>query len=264
LNRIVFACSGSPENLAAIPRLAAAFDADVVALTLDVGQTRELEGVRQAAVAAGAVRAHVLDAREEFAHACVVAALANPSAGYPFGTTLALPLVARKLVEIGRIEGATAIAHGGDDADNAAIQAAVQALDPQMRVIAAAGDAAAAPAIHTTLWERSLTEGGAAVRREPELPAHLEIAFKSGLPIAINGVPMTLSELVESVATIAGIHGVGRVTDSASGAEREAPAAVVFHAAHAALGEEALRAPGATVRFELFKGQHRLLSAHHS
>jgi argininosuccinate synthase len=262
LNRIVFACSGSPENLAAIQRLADTYDAEVVALTLDVGQPRELEGVRQAALAAGASRAHVLDAREEFARACIIASLAGDAATYPAGTALALPLVARKLVEIARIEGAAAIAHGGDQADHAEIDAAAEALHSSIRVIAAAGDGAAAPAVHATLWERLAKDGLA--RREPEAPAHLEITFKAGLPISVNGIPMTLSELVESIATIAGIHGVGRVTDAASGTERDAPAAVIFQAAHAALGDAALRAAAATVCLELFKGQHRIVSARHS
>ena len=99
--RIVFACSGSAENLAAIPKLATAFDAEIVALTLDVGQARDLEGVRQAALAAGAVRAHVLDAREEFARHCIVASLdeQTPTA-YTTGHALARPLIARKLIEI--------------------------------------------------------------------------------------------------------------------------------------------------------------------
>jgi len=65
--------------------------------------------------------------------------------------------------------------------------------------------------------------------------------------VSVNGVPMTLTELIESVATIAA-----------------APAAVVFQAAHEALGADASRASGATVCLELFKGQHRVLSAHHS
>src|SRR5262249_10977716 len=130
LNRIVFACSGSPENLAAIQRLASAYDAEGVALTLHLGPPRELEGGRQAALGAGASRAHALDAREEFARACIIASLASDTATYPAGAALALPLVARKLVEIAHIEGATAIAHGGDQADHAGIDAAAQALQP--------------------------------------------------------------------------------------------------------------------------------------
>lgn len=233
--RIVFACSGSADNLAAIPRLASAFDAEIVALTLDVGQAVELEGVRQSALAAGAVRAHVLDARDEFARYCIAASREDqvPSAR---------PLIARKLVEVARIEGATTIAHAGDGHDQAEIEALAHTFDRSIRVVAAdASNADDSHGVGTTLWERS--PGG------PELnePARLEIAFEGGLPVAVNGVPMALTELIESVATIAA-----------------APAAVVFQAAHEALGAAASRAPGATVCLELFKGQHRVLSAHHS
>jgi len=202
--RIVIACSGSSESLAAIPRLASAFDADVVTLTLDIGQSRELEGVRQAALAAGAVRAHVLDAREEFARHCIVALQQEQR-------PTVRPLIARKLDEVAHIEGATAIVHAGVDDD-----------------------------VEATLWERS--------RGKPELdePARLEIAFERGLPVSVNGVPMTLTELIESIATIA-----------------DAPPAAIFQAAHEALGD-ASSASAATVCLELFKGQHRVLSAHRS
>ena len=201
--RIVIACSGSPGSLAAIPRLASEFDAEVVTVTLDIGQARELEGVRQAALAAGAVRAHVLDAREEFARHCIVELRQEQ-------TATVRPLIARKLDEVARIEGATAIAPGEEDD------------------------------IEATLWERS--------PGKPELnePARLEIAFERGLPVSVNGVPMSLTELIESVATIA-----------------DAPPAAIFQAAQEALGD-ASGASGATVCLELFKGQHRVLSAHRS
>lgn len=265
--RIVFACSGSAENLAAIPKLSTAFDAEIVALTLDVGQARDLEGVRQAALAAGAVRAHVLDAREEFARHCIATSLDDQTpTAYTTGHALARPLIARKLIEIAHIEGGSAIAHGGDREDQTEIEEAAHALDRSIRVIAAHDGAApdVRRAVHTTLWERSPDERSSALPK-PELdaPARLEIAFEAGLPVAINGVPMTLTELIESVTTIAANHGVGRVMDT-SGTPLEAPAAVVFQAAHEALGAKASRASGATVCLELFKGQHRVLSAQHS
>ena len=202
--RIVIACSGSRESLAAIPRLAAAFDADVVTVTLDIGQSRELEGVRQAALTAGAVRAHVLDAREEFARECIAALRQRQ-------TPTARPLIAKKLDEVARIEGATAVMHAGGDDD-----------------------------VEATLWERAPAK--------PELnePARLEIGFERGLPVSVNGVPMALTELIESVATIA-----------------DAPPAAVFQAAHEALGDVS-SASEATVCLELFKGQPRVLSAHRS
>jgi argininosuccinate synthase len=278
--RIVFACSGSPENCAAIPWLAATFGAEIVAMTLDVGQGRELESVRQSALAAGAVRAHVLDVREEFARDCILRSFEDGDQ-HPLGHALERPLIARKLIEIARIEGATAIAHGGDAADHRAIEAVAQAVEPSICVIAASGvsPVAAGYTVHATLWGRSI-EGGfrqagdeppeevysltAPSRRAPDSPAHLEISFESGLPVAVNGVPMTLTELIESVTTIAGNHGVGRVTHEASGTACEAPAAVVLHAAHAALDAAEMRAADATVRVELFRGRHRVVSAQHS
>jgi len=277
--RIVFACSGSAENCAAIPWLAATFDAEIVAMTLDVGQRRELEGVRQAALAAGAARAHVLDVREEFARECILGSLQGGRDQSPLGHALERPLIARKLIEIARIEAAAAIAHGGDAADHRTIEAAARAIEPSIRVIAASGvtPAAIGYTVHATLWGRSI-EGGsrhagdgppeaiysltAPSTRAPDAPAHLEISFEAGLPVAVNGVPMTLTELIESVTTIAGNHGVGRVTHEASGTACEAPAAVVLHAAHAALGAGAMRAADATVRVELFRGRHRIVSAH--
>ena len=76
---------------------------------------------------------------------------------------------------------------------------------------------------------------------------------------------MTLTELLESVTTIAGNHGVGRVTNHAAGVAWEAPAAVVLHAAREALGGAVGPATAAaTVCVELFQGRHRVLSASHS
>ena len=73
--RIVLAYSGSAESTAAIRTLAAQHQAEVVTLTVDVGQGGELEEVRDRALAAGAARAHVIDAREEFARAYALPAL---------------------------------------------------------------------------------------------------------------------------------------------------------------------------------------------
>jgi len=99
-HRIVFACSGTAENLAAIAWLASTFQAEIVTLTLDVGQAGELAGIRQAALAAGAVRAHVIDVREEFARQCIAAALdAREPSSYTAGHVLARPLIAQKLIE---------------------------------------------------------------------------------------------------------------------------------------------------------------------
>ncbi len=261
--RVVLACSGDADNLAAIPRLAAEFHGEVVTLTLDLGQVGELEGIRQAALAAGAARAHVLDARDEFARCCIAASFDDAPAAYRPGHNVACALIARKLVEIARIEAADCVAHGGSEDDHAEIEAAMRVLDPSIRVVLT-GTRRAPHAVHETLWERPTEDLSTAMPKpEPDAPARLEIAFEAGLPVSINGIPMSLPELIESVSTIAGTHGVGRVLDTA-GAAVNAPAAVVLQAAHDALGVDALRAHDATVCLELFKGQHRVLSAEHS
>ena len=261
--RIVFACSGPADNIDAIPRLATEFNAEVVTLTLDIGQSGELEAIRQAVLAAGAVRAHVVDAREEFARGCITASLSDAPAPYTPGHDVTCLLIARHLVEIACIEGADLVAHGGGEEDHAEIEAAVGALHPSIRVVRT-GAGARSHTVHATLWERP-TEAVSTSALTPELdaPARLEITFEAGLPVSINGVSMSLPELIESVSTIAGTHGVGRVLDT-SGAAVHAPAAVVLQAAHDALGADAARASGATVCLELFKGQHRILSAQHS
>ena len=249
--RIVLAYTGSLQTAMAIRSLAEADGAEVVTLTLDLGQGRDLEEIRDRALATGAARAHVLDVREEFAHSFVLPALqagALHAGREPMGAALALPLIARKLLEIASIERATAIAHGCTGVDQDRLDASVGALKPGIRVIAA-GRAAVAQRTHANLWGRAHAVAKSETPKPksrpgaeaPDTPAHVEITFERGVPAAINGVPMPLTELIESVSIIAGQHGVGWIEEEEShvtGAEMrrvyEAPAAVVLHAAHAA------------------------------
>src|SRR5688500_10148664 len=107
--RIVLAYSGSRETSAAIRWLAENLQAEVVTLTLDLGQGGELTDVRERALAAGAVRAHVIDAREELVRDYILPALQS-GALYAGPERLAAPLghalVAKRLVDLARMEGA--------------------------------------------------------------------------------------------------------------------------------------------------------------
>ena len=90
--RIVLAYTGSLQTSMAIRALAEVDDAEVVTLTLDLGQGRDLEEVRDRALATGAARAHVLDVREEFARDFVLPALragALREGRHPMGEALA-------------------------------------------------------------------------------------------------------------------------------------------------------------------------------
>ena len=112
-------------------------------MTLDLGQGEDLTNVRERALAIGAVRAHVIDAREEFARDYVLPALqarAIYEDGYPLASALGRPLIAKHLVAIARMEGAGAVAHGctGKDNDQVGLDISVRALDASLELIAPA------------------------------------------------------------------------------------------------------------------------------
>jgi argininosuccinate synthase len=280
--RIVLAYSGGLDTSVAIPWLAERYNADIIAVTLDLGQGRELDAIRERALATGAVAAHVVDVQEAFAAEFILPALqANAlyEGQYPLATALGRPLIAHKLVEIAHAEGATAIAHGctGKGNDQVRLDVGVRALDPSLDVIAPArvwgmtrademeyARVRAVPVPTTkespystdeNLWGRSIECGvledpwaeppedvfteTKSPANAPDVPAYLEIAFEAGVPVAVNGVAMPLVELIHSVATIAGAHGVGRIdvvenrlVGIKSREIYEAPAAVALHAAH--------------------------------
>src|SRR5687767_4551055 len=113
-SRIVLAYSGDLATSVAIPWLAERYGAEIVALTLDLGEGRELTDVRERARAAGAVRAHVIDAREEFVREYIVPMLQSGALSEgrgPLGAALARAVIARRLVDLARMESASAVAH---------------------------------------------------------------------------------------------------------------------------------------------------------
>jgi argininosuccinate synthase len=269
---VVLAYSGGARSSAAVSWLAERHGASIVTVTLDIGQKLDVAEIRDRALADGAVRAHVLDKREEFARAFVLPSLkagALSDARYPMATALGRPLIARTLVEIAAIEKTSTIAHGATGADRRRLSQPLAVLDPSLTEIACAeevGFAAhlashAAPAgpnrIDDNLWGRTIDRPGddgsaepdeAAFRatkrfdHAPDSPAHVEVMFDRGAVVGINGVTMPLVELIESLSTIVGQHGVGRLDRikvhadaTRSRALYEAPAAVVLHLAHAEL-----------------------------
>jgi argininosuccinate synthase len=138
--RVVLAYSGGIDSSAAIAWLREQHRAEVVAVTLDLGHGRELEAVRDRALALGALRAHVLDLREAFAAECVLPAL-KADALYddrsPMTAALARPLIAQKLVEIAQIERAQAVAHGGrGNGKRVALDVLIRALAPKLKILA--------------------------------------------------------------------------------------------------------------------------------
>ncbi len=228
--RLVVAYGGSLESAAAMSALAARLDADLATLTLDVGQGMDLEQVRDQARAAGARRAHVVDARRELAAQILRPALtAGAFEAGPRAVAITRPVIAAHLVAVARMEGATDVAHGATGGDRVRIERLIADLAPELVVHATAGAAGhePAPRIDQNLWGRTVTLGEpadhvgrgacrcvhpdpraayAAPRSRPSSRSRLS----SGVPVAVNGVPLDIDELVEVVDTIAGDHGVGR------------------------------------------------------
>ena len=266
--RIVVACSGGSSSTVALAALAREPHAEIVAVTLDLGQARDLEEVRERALQAGAVRAHVLDVRDEFATGFVLPVL---QAGVQFedrpaAIPLAQPLIAMKLLEIADIEDATGVAHGCTDGDELRMERSITSLRPDMSILAAGSTPAAVGYVRGNLWGRTIRYAGAAAPAAhpvttADAPAVVAIEFHRGAPRAINGVPLSLTELIDSVSTIAAQHGVGRtVTPGKSGGRiDEAPAAVVLHAAHDALEAATSPADLIALRAELRQAYGRLL-----
>jgi argininosuccinate synthase len=231
--RIVLAFDGRPEATGAIAWLGREHDADVVTMTLDLGGQAALDGIRDLSLGRGAIRAHVLDAREEFAREIVIPAARAGTSGGDSVAALAAPLLAKKLLDVARIEKASAIAYVTRRGDVGQLEAVIHRADPAMPVIAVTGDA---PAPASSDRARKSVPGPSA--------AHMEITFSDGVPTAINGIAMRLPELIESLATIAAEHGItsaGHVFMSA---------ATVLHAAFLALAPSQI----ATVRLKIANG----------
>jgi argininosuccinate synthase len=141
--KVVLAYSGGLDTSVAIPWLAEAKGAEVISVTVDVGQPVDLEKVRSKAKASGAAKAYVADARREFAEEFIAPALrANAlyEGVYPLSTALARPLIGRHLVAVARAEGAGFVAHGctGKGNDQVRFDLSTTGLAPELGVIAPA------------------------------------------------------------------------------------------------------------------------------
>lgn len=198
---------------------------------------------------------------------------------YPLISALSRPLIAKKLVEVAEKEGATAIAHGctGKGNDQVRFEVAIHSLAPSMKVIApvrewkwsreeeiayAQKHEIPVPidldnpfSIDQNLWGRS-NECGIlenpwiappevayeltnSLETTPDTPDTIEIEFIAGVPVSLNGVSLSLSELIIQLNTLAGKHGVGRIdhienrlVGIKSREVYEAPGAVTLITAH--------------------------------
>jgi argininosuccinate synthase len=141
MSTVVLAYSGGLDTSVAIRWIKEKYGLDVIALTIDVGNDRDLAAIAARAQQIGAVSALTIDARADFVKYFVWPALqagAIYEGQYPLATALARPLIARLMVEVARAEGAVAVAHGctGKGNDQVRFDVSIQTLAPDLRIIA--------------------------------------------------------------------------------------------------------------------------------
>lgn len=140
--KVILAYSGGLDTTAIIPWLKENFNYDVICCCIDCGQEEELDGLEERAKLSGASKLYIENVVDEFCDEYIVPCVqANAiyENKYLLGTSMARPVTAKKLVEIARLEGATAICHGatGKGNDQIRFELAIKALAPDITIIAA-------------------------------------------------------------------------------------------------------------------------------
>lgn len=139
--KIVLAYSGGLDTSVILKWLKETYDAEIIAFTADIGQKDELDGLEAKALATGASKVYIDDLRDEFAKDFIYPMFQAGTlyeGQYLLGTSIARPLIAKRMVDIARAEGAAYIAHGatGKGNDQVRFELAAAALAPEIGVIA--------------------------------------------------------------------------------------------------------------------------------
>ena len=139
-NKIVLAYSGGLDTSVLIPWLKENYGCEVIAVSADVGQGAELDGLEEKALKTGASKLYIEDLKKEFVDEYIIPTMKAGATyeHYLLGTSFARPIIAKRIVEIAKKEGADAICHGctGKGNDQVRFELAIKAFAPQMDVIA--------------------------------------------------------------------------------------------------------------------------------
>ena len=256
INKIVLAYSGGLDTSVIAKWLQEEYQAEIVTFTADLGQGEEVEPARAKAEAMGIKEIYIEDLREEFARDFVFPmfrANAIYEGEYYLGTSIARPLIAKRLIEIAQETGADAISHGatGKGNDQVRFELGAYALMPGVQVIAPwrewdlnsreklmaycadhgikvenkAGKKSPysmdANLLHISYegdiledpWnepEEDMWLWTVAPEKAPDEPTYLEIGYKNGDPVSIDGKDMSPAEIMEYLNKVAGANGIGR------------------------------------------------------
>ena len=255
VKKIVLAYSGGLDTSIILKWLKNEYGCEVITFSADLGQGDELSPIRDKAFATGADKVYIDDLKEEFVRDFVFPmfrANAIYEGHYLLGTSIARPLIAKRQMEIARIEGADAVSHGatGKGNDQVRFELAYYHFDPAITVVApwrewklnsrqaliryATKNNIPIPITKKRPWssDRNLLhisfEGGIledtwaeppenmyvltrAPEKAPNKPQFVEVEFKNGNAVAVDGERMSPAQLLSHLNYIGGEHGVGRV-----------------------------------------------------
>ena len=281
--KVVLAYSGGLDTSIIIPWLKENYDYDVIAVAGNVGQGKELNGLREKALQTGASKIYIEDLQDEFVNDYIFPTLkagAVYEGKYLLGTSFARPVIAKKLVEIAENEGAAAICHGatGKGNDQVRFELSIKALNPHLKIIAPwriwniksreeeieYANARHIPvpvskkdnySMDRNLWHLS-HEGSdledplnepkedllmicTPLSKTPDKAEYVDIDFKKGIPVKINGTALDGVALIKKLNQIGARHGVGiadivenRLVGMKSRGVYETPGGTILYAAH--------------------------------
>ena len=286
--KILLAYSGGLDTTIIIPWLKEHYDCEVIAVAADVGQGEELAPLNEKAIKSGASKIFIEDLTREFITDYIYPTLkagAVYEGKYLLGTSFARPIIAKRLVEIAKREGAEAICHGctGKGNDQVRFELSIKALAPDMKIIApwriwdiksreeeieyakARGLDVPVTKKHPYSMDRNiwhLSHEGSdledpwnepkddmllicnPISKTPDKPEYVEIEFKKGIPVAVNGKKLSPVELLTELNSIGAKHGVGvadmvenRLVGMKSRGVYENPAGEILYYAHHNLEE---------------------------
>lgn len=256
INKVVLAYSGGLDTSVILTWLKDTYDCEVVTFTADIGQGEEVEPARAKAEQMGAKEIFIEDLTEEYVRDFVFPMFrANTiyEGEYLLGTSIARPLIAKRLVEIASETGADAISHGatGKGNDQVRFELGAYALMPDIHVIApwrewdlnsrekllAYAEQHGIPIeakrkggspysmdanlLHISYeggqledpWcepEESMWRWTVSPEKAPDTAESIELEFKQGDPVALNGKQLSPAELLSSLNQLGGKHGIGR------------------------------------------------------
>ena len=256
VKKVVLAYSGGLDTSIILKWLEDVYHCEVVTFTADIGQGEEVEPARAKAQAMGVKEIYIEDLREEFARDFVFPMFrANTiyEGEYLLGTSIARPLISKRLIEIANETGADAISHGatGKGNDQVRFELGAYALKPDVKIIAPwrEWDLTSRETLMAYAKEHNIPvdynkgkkspysmdanslhisyEGGVledpwsepeedmwrwtvSPEQAPDTATYIELGFKNGDVISIDGVAKTPNQVMEELNTIGGANGIGR------------------------------------------------------